>query len=149
MSSEAAILLGALGLTVAVAGAVAGYLHRPLKAVLRDLCGTDERAKYWAAFADVVHLLLPVTVVLLAREPPRAGVPVVLAVLDQARWALVGLTGSVVAVALGVAVFLAPRAATIVVDRDQADDLQRLLGKVQALRARDVLGPAPRGDTPG
>ena len=91
-------------------------------------------------------LLLPVTAVLIAREFPRAGGPTILAVLDQTRWALAGLILSVVSVAVGVAVFLAPRSATVVVDREQADELQRLLSKVHALRAHDVLTPPQRGD---
>jgi hypothetical protein len=124
------------------------YLGRPLRGVLRDLCGTDERARYWVAFANVMHVLLPVTAVLIAREAPRSGGPTVMAVLDQTRWALAGLILSVVSVAVGVAVFLAPRSATVVVDRDQADDLQRLLSKVHALRSHEVLTPPHRADRP-
>jgi hypothetical protein len=69
-----------------------------------------------------------------------------MAILDQTRWALAGLILSVVSVAFGVAIFLAPRSATVIVDREQADDLQRLLSKVHALRAHDVLTPPQRGE---
>ena len=96
--------------------------------------------------ANVMHVLLPVTAVLIARDAPRAGGVTILAVLDLTRWALAGLILSVVSVALGVAVFLAPRSATLVVDREQADDLQRLLAKVHALRAHEILTPPHRGD---
>ena len=148
MNADAAVLLCSLGLTGLLSAAVVLYLGRPLRGVLRDLCGTDERARYWVAFANVMHILLPVTAVLLAREAPRSGGPTVMAVLDQTRWALAGLILSVVSVAVGVAVFLAPRSATVVVDRDQADDLQRLLSKVHALRAHEVLTPPHRADRP-
>ena len=146
MNADAIVLLSSLGLTGLLSAAVVMYLGPPLRGVLRDLCGSDERARYWVAFANVMHVLLPVTAVLIAREFPRAGGPTILAVLDQTRWALAGLILSVVSVALGVAVFLAPRSATVVVDREQADDLQRLLSKVHALRAHDVLTPPQRGD---
>ena len=50
-------------------------------------------------------------------------------------------------VVLGFAVdFDVDRVPTVVVDRDQADDLQRLLSKVHALRAHEVLTPPHRGD---
>jgi hypothetical protein len=146
MNAESNILLGSLALTGLLSGAVVLYLGRPLRGVLRDLCGSDERARYWVAFANVMHILLPVTAVLIAREAPRSGTTVVMAILDQTRWALAGLIISVVSVAVGVAVFLAPRSATVVVDREQADDLQRLLSKVHALRAHDVLTPPQRGE---
>jgi hypothetical protein len=146
MNADATILLSSLALTGVLSGAVVVYLGRPLRGVLRDLCGTDERARYWVAFANVLHILLPVTAVLIARDPTRSGGSTIMAVLDQTRWALAGLILSVVSVAVGVAVFLAPRSATVVVDRDQADDLQRLLSKVHALRAHEVLTPPHRGE---
>ncbi|HTK78752.1 MAG TPA: hypothetical protein VL371_26070 [Gemmataceae bacterium] len=146
MNAESTVLVCSLALTGLLSAAVVLYLGRPLRGVLRDLCGSDERARYWVAFANVMHILLPVTAVLIAREAPRSGGSTVMAVLDQTRWALAGLILSVVSVALGVAVFLAPRSATVVVDRDQADDLQRLLSKVHALRAHEVLTPPSRGE---
>lgn len=146
MNAESTVLLCSLALTGVLCAAVVLYLGPPLRGVLRDLCGSDERAKYWVAFANVMHILLPVTAVLLAREAPRSGGATVMAILDQTRWALAGLILSVVSVALGVAVFLAPRSATVIVDREQADDLQRLLSKVHALRAHDVLTPPQRGE---
>lgn len=146
MNAESTVLLCSLALTGLLCAAVVLYLGPPLRGVLRDLCGSDERAKYWVAFANVMHILLPVTAVLLAREAPRSGGATVMAILDQTRWALAGLILSVVSVAFGVAIFLAPRSATVIVDREQADDLQRLLSKVHALRAHDVLTPPQRGE---
>jgi len=146
MNADATILLSSLALTGLLCATVVLYLGRPLRGVLRDLCGSDERARYWVAFANVMHVLLPVTAVLIAREAPRTSSSTIMAVLDQTRWALAGLILSVVSVAVGVAVFLAPRSATVVVDRDQADDLQRLLSKVHALRAHEVLTPPHRGE---
>src|SRR5262245_40193522 len=124
MNAESTVLVSSLARTGLLCAAVVFYLGPPLRGVLRDLCGSDERAKYWVAFANVMHILLPVTAVLLAREVPRSGGATVMAILDQTRWALAGLILSVVSVAVGVAVFVAPRSATVVVDRDQADDLQ-------------------------
>src|SRR5947209_15684643 len=108
MNADSTVLLCSLAVTGLLSAAVVLYLGAPLRGVLRDLCGSDERARYWVAFANVMHVLLPVTAVLIARDAPRAGGVTILAVLDLTRWALAGLILSVVSVALGVAVFLAP-----------------------------------------
>jgi len=41
--------------------------------------------------------------------------------------------------AVGLAGFIASNGRTISVSRDQADDLQRLLERVEEIRARDIL----------
>ena len=74
MNTETVVLLCSLALTALLSLGVVFYLGPPMRGVMRDLCGTEERARYWVAFANVMHLLLPVTAVLALREPPRAGV---------------------------------------------------------------------------
>jgi hypothetical protein len=140
MTTNEATALAALGLALGLSAAVVLYLGRPMRRVLADLCGSDDRARYWAAFANVVTLLSPLLAVLIAREPVRADESPLLVVLDQTRWALAGLTGAVVAVGLGIAIFVGARGgATLRLDRDQVHDLQRLLDKVHEIRAREIV----------
>src|SRR5712691_10475000 len=43
---------------------VVAYLRRPLKAILADLCGTAERARFWSAFSNVTLVLVPLIFVM-------------------------------------------------------------------------------------
>lgn len=46
-------------LTIAVTALVVNYIRPYLRKVLVDLCGTEERAQFWAVFSNVVLVGLP------------------------------------------------------------------------------------------
>jgi hypothetical protein len=139
--------VAAVGVTLAAGLAVAVTLDHPLRAILAEYAGSRTRGRFWAAIAQVVLTLVPVTTVLLVVRVPESPQPFSLsAAADVAKWGLVGLTGSVVALAGVIGLFGRVHGATIFVDPDQADDLQRLLVKVQELRARELLGRLPTDD---
>lgn len=46
-------------LTLILVALVVGYLRPYLKKVLVDLCGTEERAQFWAAFSNILLIGLP------------------------------------------------------------------------------------------
>lgn len=48
-----------LTLTLIIVSLVVGYLRPHLKKVLVDLCGTEERAQFWAAFSNILLIGLP------------------------------------------------------------------------------------------
>ena len=137
MDSQVAFLF-ALGITVAVSGLVVGSLWRPLYGVLADLCGTENRARFWRCYTSIMLLLVPLAAVMLGRAEANAREPVWVLVMDQARWAVVGLIVALFVVAMGIAAFIQAKA-SISVSRDQIDDLQRLLDRVEELRARQIL----------
>ena len=46
-------------LTLIIVSIVVGYLRPYLKKILVDLCGTEERAQFWAAFSNILLVGLP------------------------------------------------------------------------------------------
>ena len=58
------VFLADVGIASGVSLLVVAYLRRPLKAVLADLCGTVERAKFWSAFSNATLVLVPLIFVL-------------------------------------------------------------------------------------
>jgi hypothetical protein len=58
MSEPTIFALGISGAS-AISVAVMFYLHRPLRSVLTDLCGTADRASFWCAFSNITLFLLP------------------------------------------------------------------------------------------
>ena len=52
------VFLADVGVTSGVSLIVVAYLRRPLRAILADLCGTAERAKFWSAFSNVTLVLV-------------------------------------------------------------------------------------------
>lgn len=131
----------AVGVTLAASGAVAVFLGDHLRAVLAEYAGSRTRGRFWAAVAQVVLVLGPVGLVVAVAPVPESPRPFHLfATLGLLKWGLAGLVGSVVALAGGVGLFGRRHGATVYIDPDQADDLQRLLVKLRELRARELLG---------
>lgn len=58
MTTSALFLLG-LGLTFMTATAIVFYLRHPLRTILIELCGTQERAVFWVSFSNVTVTLVP------------------------------------------------------------------------------------------
>jgi len=46
-------------LTLVIVSLVVGYLRPYLKKILVDLCRTEERAQFWAAFSNILLIGLP------------------------------------------------------------------------------------------
>jgi hypothetical protein len=59
------------GLTILACVLLTGYLRHYLKRVLVDLCKTEERAQFWAAFSNILLIGLPLIIALKFR--PEAG----------------------------------------------------------------------------
>lgn len=134
----------------AVAGIVIGvFLHLPLTAILVGYAGSKTRGRFWTAIAQVLIVLVPTGLVIhLARVPesPRSFNPIQL--IDTLKWGVVGLVGAVTVLAGVIGVFGRCHGATVFIDPDQFDDLNRLLSKVRELRARELLDQLGREDSP-
>lgn len=57
--------------TIAICALITRYLNPYLKRILADLCGTEERAQFWAAFSNILLMGLPLIIALGFR--PEAG----------------------------------------------------------------------------
>lgn len=60
-----------VALTFALTFLIIGYLRPYLRAVLIDLCRTEERARFWTAFSNV--LLIGMPIILALNYKPVAG----------------------------------------------------------------------------
>jgi hypothetical protein len=135
MSSETAFLIAA-GVTALVAVVVVAYLRGPLLGSLHEMCGTEQRARFWTAYSNAVLLLVPLVALMLARLAPPAADSLVFAVVGYLQWSMVGLVVTLFVVAVGAALI---QPAEPVVTRGQIDDLQRLVAKIEELRAHEIV----------
>jgi uncharacterized membrane protein YhaH (DUF805 family) len=95
-----------VGITSGVSLIVVAYLRRPLKAILADLCGTSERAKFWSAISNVTLMLVPLIFAMQYRPELGQDTTVVLEMGTQLKWALVGLVVSVVTLGIVIRSFI-------------------------------------------
>jgi hypothetical protein len=98
--TSAALFLTDVGVTLGVSTMVVVYLRPHLNSVLVDLCGTLERARFWAAFSNVTLVLVPLIFALHYRPEVGPGTAVVLEIGTQLKWALIGLVVSLVALGI-------------------------------------------------
>jgi hypothetical protein len=94
MGATTVFVVGSLG-TLAIGMGVVWYLQRPLRNILIELCGNEERAEFWTAFSAVAVGVVPVIFAIACRPAPGPGAPVVFELADQLKWGLIGMMGSV------------------------------------------------------
>jgi hypothetical protein len=99
MSEPTIFATGILGIAALSVG-VMSYLHRPLRAVLTDLCGTADRASFWCAFSNITLVLMPLLFMLDYRPEETPGSLWVWSLAEVFKRGLVGL--SITVVVLGI-----------------------------------------------
>jgi uncharacterized membrane protein YhaH (DUF805 family) len=104
--TDVAIFLTDVGATAAASAAVVVYLQPHLKAVLVDLCGTVERAKFWTAFSNVTLMLSPLVFAMGYRPQIGTDSAAIFEMGTQLKWALIGLVVSVVMLGLVIGSFI-------------------------------------------
>src|SRR5688572_24675939 len=103
LSHEEAVLI-ALATIICLSVTMTAVLHSGLRAVLTDYCRNQSLVRFWAAFADVFLVLLPVTVVTLTIPSyPTSHPPGWLGVIELLKYGLVAQVVSLLTVASGVA----------------------------------------------
>ena len=150
MSHEDAFLL-ALAITLGGSLVVMVYLHRPLRRLLPEACGSDERAAFWTASIDVILMLAPLTALLLGRENASHHSTFSRLEVADLLWApVLGLVVAVFLIALIVAVLAnsEPTWEAKIVPKEQREDLKRLLSKLDSIRAREILVREAEEDAP-
>jgi hypothetical protein len=86
--------------TMGVVFLVLLYLRNPLQAILKDLCGTDERARFWTAFSNTVVFLVPLALALDHQPAANGTESSVFVISGQIESAVMGLIVSVMAVGM-------------------------------------------------
>lgn len=90
------VFLAGLTMTMGVVFLVLLYLRSPLQAILTDLCGTADRARFWTAFSNITLFLVPFVLALDHRPAPNEIKSSVFAITDQIESAVNGLIVSTV-----------------------------------------------------
>ena len=112
--TETGTFLAGVGMTLVAALLVVLYLRRPLDRLLIELCGTEERARFWSAFTSVSLVLVPLVFALDYRPDDFEKIPAVIGIATQVKWALGGLVATATLVAFTLSRFIprGPAAAT-------------------------------------
>jgi hypothetical protein len=138
MVDERTVLL-TLGGTLALGVLVIAYLQEPLRRVLFDICRKRDHARFWVASANVLLLALPVAIELLLLDIKPWSESNLFWILQQVKWGVLGLVVAVIVVAVGVMMLGRSSSVPVWVNPQDVDDLNRLLSRVQEVRAREVV----------
>jgi hypothetical protein len=100
-----------IGLTTLIAVLLVGYLRPFLRRVLTDLCGTEDRAQFWAAFSNILLIGMPIIFALNYRPEAQEPEELFFEVAGKLSGNLGGLLLALIAVGLIVSFFalVAPR----------------------------------------
>ena len=137
MVDERTVLV-TLGVTLALGLLAVAYLRDPLHRVLADICRKRDHARFWAASAEVLLVTVPLAFELLLIDLRTASDSPVFWILNQLRWALLGVVAAVVVVSVGVMMLGRSSTVPVYVNPQDVDDLNRLLGRVHEVRSRDA-----------
>lgn len=108
---QASVLyVGGLLITLAAASAVVIYLKSPLEKILIELCGSAERARFWASFSNVTLIAVPMILAMQYHRETCATALVPFELADQLKWGLIGVVLSITVLAWVLSRFI-PRAA--------------------------------------
>ena|SRR5579864_4982382 len=80
----------------ALSVAVVAYLNRPLRSVLIDICGTEDRASFWCAFSNITLFLFPLLFMLDYRPEDSSDSAWLWSLANLAKRGLLGLVLTVV-----------------------------------------------------
>jgi hypothetical protein len=140
--NEVASLLG-LATTLILSTVVIVSFRKAWDRFLADRSGSESLKDLIAIYTYLLVIFLPAIGVLSAR--PAQSTSIVIMLMDQLLWCLVGIVAAILCSAFGVGIFthsntFSPNTYNIQVSsHDQADDLQRLLTRVEEIRARDIV----------
>jgi len=110
------------GLAVAAGAslAVVAYLRRSLLRILVDLCGSEDRARFWLAFSNVTVTLVPLLFALHQRPSADSHAAPIFEFADQLEIALLGLVISVFVLGFVLGRFI-PRGQTAMSEKQAAN----------------------------
>lgn len=108
MNEIATFLIGT-GITIATTTAALCYLQPHMKSILTELCGTEERARFWTSFSNVTLFLTPLIFALRIQPQAGAAVTLIYAMGDQVSMALLGLVLAIGVVGIVISKFIPMR----------------------------------------
>jgi hypothetical protein len=117
------LFLCGLAVTAVMSFGTAAYLQRPLRKVLVELCGNDDRAQFWTVFSNIAVALVPLVTAL--QYEPVAGdkSPALIEIGAQLKWGLIGLVLSVLILGKILMKFI-PRAGISTIPKTEAQPVR-------------------------
>ena len=106
MSASVVFICG-LAITLLVSVAVVVYVRSPLQQILIQLCGSQERAAFWAAFSSVAVSIIPVIFAIQAHPDTGSRAPAIFDLADELKWGLAGLVLTLTVMAWVIGRFIA------------------------------------------
>ena len=85
-----------IAVTLAISFIAMGYLRRPLRSILIELCGSEMRASFWTAFTNISLVIVPLIFATFILPDRDCELRQFFRVIKQLRWALIGLTGTLI-----------------------------------------------------
>lgn len=111
------LFLSGLAVTAMMSFGVVSYLQRPLRKLLGELCGNDDRAQFWTVFSNVTVAFVPLVAALQYQPSPPGTSPALIEIGTQLKWGLVGLVLSVLILGKILMKFIPPPVITATVKR--------------------------------
>ncbi|HLW81586.1 MAG TPA: hypothetical protein VKS20_06060 [Candidatus Acidoferrales bacterium] len=96
-----------IGITSAVVAGALVYLHQNLRTILTELCGSAERARFWAAFSNITLFLTPLIFALHFQPQNGASAALIYEASSQIASALLGLVAAIVVLGFIIGRFIA------------------------------------------
>jgi divalent metal cation (Fe/Co/Zn/Cd) transporter len=138
MSRESTFLVAA-AITLFVSLMVVVVFWSTLKRAVGIRTTPDSPAPFWIRYWSVILVLVPLMVLFLGRNVARREDPTFFQVVDLVGLAFAALFAALVPVGIGAAILLQSLSRAIYVSPEQADELGRLIAKVEQMRARELV----------
>jgi len=90
------LFVAGVGLTLAASILAVAYLRLALRSILLELCGTPQRAAFWAAFCNVTLVLTPLIFAMQYVPAVKPGTTGLVELATQFKWGLAGLLVGIV-----------------------------------------------------
>src|SRR5437588_4182209 len=129
----------AVGVTATLSSAAVLAFHWPLQGILKKITRDPDLARFWTRFCDALLCLFPLVFVLLGHAVEPGHLPTIVLAARCTGWGALGLIVALFALAALIASVVRPVPGALELAPGQLDDLQRLLLKVDEIRAREIL----------
>lgn len=121
MTREGIFLIG-LGISLTASLSIIFYLRRPLDKILIDLCGTEDRAKFWASITHIALVLNPLILALTFKPVLSNGL--IFEIRKPMMFSLIGLVFTIFSMSFFISIFI-PRRDKANLPRSSANNLQQ------------------------
>jgi hypothetical protein len=130
----------ALGILALLTGAIVAVLHFPLRRLLGNYNSDDPLVQFWIRYTEIFLVIIPMAFLVFGSALENQYYQsLVQQVLQYTKWSLFGICAAMMAVGVLVGGVIRPLKASLWVEPHQINEMERLLAKVDQIRARETL----------